>query len=771
VLAKNGGFARDATSSSFSEGAVMKKNLLLTFGILWICCLFACPMVRSQNQDGQTLEEKAKQAKKNHQLQPIVDDPGEDCYDWTVDIRTLKDSTHRIYWKRDDCIRVHTKNNPFVFQYDMTFNENPIPEDDPLGAFAGNFGLKLSSSPTPAASAPTTPQPKLETTPPSGGAAVAQQTKTNDDLEAKLQSVEKSPSQFTILKDDKTAAFKSSTFSNEIRAAQSEFALEHFDAASTKLKGLQDTLDQAGRDTSIPAERKKAQDLQNQVGTLHADVVKTKTAVKAQGDLKGEVTKVAGKKQSILDKVKSKQDEYTKYASDTGKDGLISQLNTLVDDSADLDQVRNTATTIRNTALAKLQSLRGGQTDPGTDRSQDLDNEFVEFANLAAMLRKKLDTAKETDLSSDLDGAARQVIFAACSYKFFTDTDVSSIKTGLIDPLDAVLNDKLSFGYVFSSRKREGPWVDPESVTVTVTRTRTPLFGPEGSATALQKSATPPPTCSTDTTDLFEFGDTYGSFGDYFTDKPVTAKNLVAAGADPSKVKSLPNLVMKNGNKPQPSSTPKPQGSADPAQPTATSPKPGATPAVNTTVLAQDWLFGKARLVVSGGLSSAFLRKQEFQRSSSISGTTSSTVIGYKTNTLYRNTPMLYGHVLMGSSRHDSDAWYGTFGVTANSDSQGTDPEFLFGFSRSFAQQRFFLTGGAYVGERQKLDGGLMVGQVIPSTLTGDLPVTKSYHVGFGFGISYRLGSTKKPQDNTTSKPSPLSKPASPPSKPAGGSQ
>jgi hypothetical protein len=755
----------------------MKKNLLLPFGILWICCLFACSVVKSQPQDGATLEEQAKQAKKNHQVQPPVDDPGIDCFDWVVDIRTLAKPTHRIYWKQDDCIRVHTKNNPFIFQYDITFNETPIPEDDPLSAFAGNFGLKLSSSPTPAPGATTTtPQPKPATTPTPGEAAVKQQTQeTNSQFDATASRVEKSPSQFTILKDDKTAALKSSTFSSEIRAAQSEFVVGNFDAASTKLSGLQDTVVQAGKATSNTAERKKAQDLQSQVSTLHAEVVNTKAAIATakanHDDLSAQVAKLSDAKKSILDKVKSKQEEYTKYASDTSAGGLISQLNTLVDDSADLDQVRNTATAIRNSALAKLQSLRGGQTDPGTDRSQDLDDEFVKFANDAATLRKKLDTAKETDLSSDVASAARQVIFAACSYKFFTDTDVSSIKTGLIDPLDAVLNDKLSFGYVFSSRKREGPWVDPESVTITVTRTRASLFGPSGSATAAQQSAAPPPTCSTDTTDVFEFGGNYGAFGDYFTDKPVTAKNLLPDGADASNLKSLPNLVMKNGNKPQPSSTPKPQGSADPAQPSTTSPKPGATPAVNTTVLAQDWLFGKARLVVSGGLSSAFLRKQEFQRSSSISGTTSPTVIGLKTNTLYRNTPMLYGHVLLGSSRHDSDAWYGTFGVTANSDSQGTDPEFLFGFSRSFAQQRFFLTGGAYVGERQKLDGGLMVGQVIPSTLTGDLPVTKSYHVGFGFGISYRLGSSKKPQDNTTSKPSPLSKPASPPSKPAGGSQ
>ena len=111
-------------------------------------------------------------------------------------------------------------------------------------------------------------------------------------------------------------------------------------------------------------------------------------------------------------------------------------------------------------------------------------------------------------------------------------------------------------------------------------------------------------------------------------------------------------------------------------------------------------------------------------------------------------TPMLYGHTLLGSPRHDGDAWYATLGVTANSDDKGTDPEFLLGFSRSFVQQKFFATLGAYVGEKQKLDGGLYVGETIPSSLTGDLPATKSYHAnGFAFGISYRPPAAKRPQD------------------------
>jgi hypothetical protein len=243
--------------------------------------------------------------------------------------------------------------------------------------------------------------------------------------------------------------------------------------------------------------------------------------------------------------------------------------------------------------------------------------------------------------------------------------------------------------------------------------------------------------CSSDASDLFANGADYKIFDDFFSDKELKKDAPNAA----------PNTYTRNQLKPVPvPMTPAPTAT------NATEKKP-ATPDPDPT-LRQQWFFGKARLVVSGGLSSGFLAKQEFQRSSSITGTgsnaTSSTVIGLKTDTRFRLTPMLYAHTLLYSRRHDPDAWYATFGVTANSDSKGTDPEFLLGFSRSLVQQRCFFTLGAYIGERQKLDGGLHVGDTIPSTLTGELPVTKSYHVGWGFGLSYRFTSTKDPQKDSS---------------------
>jgi hypothetical protein len=208
-------------------------------------------------------------------------------------------------------------------------------------------------------------------------------------------------------------------------------------------------------------------------------------------------------------------------------------------------------------------------------------------------------------------------------------------------------------------------------------------------------------------------GAKYATFNDFFTDKLV---------------EGTPNTYTRNLNKPTVSK------SADsPSTGNGGGNAGGNTNASNTnnasdnkdTVLVQPWFFGRARLVVSGGITPGFLAQKDYQRSTSVSG---ANVVGVKTDSRYRLTPMLYGHVLMPwYPRHQSDAWYGTLGVTAKSDSKGTDLEFLLGFSRSFAQQRFFLTTGAYIGEKQTLDGGLQVGSTIPSSLTGELPVTKGY--------------------------------------------
>jgi len=84
---------------------------------------------------------------------------------------------------------------------------------------------------------------------------------------------------------------------------------------------------------------------------------------------------------------------------------------------------------------------------------------------------------------------------------------------------------------------------------------------------------------------------------------------------------------------------------------------------------------------------------------------------------------------------------YFSFGATIKSGSNSnTNLEYLLGLSWASLGQHVFVTAGTYAGQVDRLGGGLTTGwQTVapPSTL----PVSTPYHFGFGFAISYKIGS------------------------------
>jgi hypothetical protein len=712
----------------------MRKIAWFMFAVV----LISCPSVSAQERQ--------------YQYPNSLNDTnvGEDCLDYNVDILRLSDNNHRIYWKQHDCIRVHTRNNPFIFKYDISFDEQLIPEDDPLSAFAGKFGLNLGTNATPAP----TSNPAGKTRTQSGQSAQKQDT-LKVYAQAQDSITKQNPTAFVFRPGGKLAAPGSVDLSKVVQQSKDDFQKNDFAGARSKLEDAERQLG-AVRNSQTKGAQQQIDKINEELAKVIASVNKTAEVtaeVTTLDEVDNAISELSTKAGSIHVALGGKQKNYIDYSR-----RVPPALTQLIDASQDVEKIRQIAVAIRDGAADQLDQLTDHNPTPGDFGSQQDESRFLDFAATAAELHKRLtpatapSTTRASDQLTQLEQISRRVVYDACAYKAFIDTDVSSIKTGIIDPINAVLSDALAFGYVIPARKREGPWSNPESVTMTVTRTATSVFAATSADGKTPSNTTSSFECSTDTTDLFEFGGSYASFKDFFTDKSVNAQNLAKDPSTASQVKPLPNLYLRNSNSPQTTSVGQPKASAGQPNSGGTQ-KPASNTNTDNTVFVQPWLFGKARLVLTGGLTEGILRKQEFQRSNSISGTTSPTVIGLKTDTIFRNAPMLYGHVLLGSARHSPDAWYGTFGVTSNSDSKGTDPEFLLGFSRSFAQQRFFLTAGAYVGERQKLDAGLQVGETIPSTLTGDLSVTKSYHVGFGIGISFRLASSKNPQDTTGSKP------------------
>jgi hypothetical protein len=740
----------------------VKKATLSTLFFMVLFSLLAPQPAFTQTSPTHTAAPDPKSDSKSEKELNKGLDEGKTSLDYTLDVPSLVDNDHRIFWKQGDSIRVHVTNNPFLFKYSLQFNEQLIKEDDPLSAFGGKFGLNVSNGTSTSGSPDTNTKDKAKVE-----AALQNAVGERYNLVSLQNAQEEKPA------DPGFQALNEKVMAN-ILASRSAFAAGDYEAQQQDLKDANDLLEQAQNamepgkggqkefkieKTPVPAKDLSAiKSLKENVQELQKSVVISPPTADQLAHWKQRVDKLTSQADAIHTALEAKIQKYQDFS-----DGLPAQLATLPDPKINVaknaDVILQRAQTIHDEATAELKLLTDGHPDDTGYGSKIDEDQMVDFAQRAAPLHEELtgklplndpEVAQQVNqLLDQLHRDGRFVVADACRYKAKIENDFITIRTGLLDPLDAVLKDGLSFGYVFPNvaKKREGPFVDPTSVTMTLTRTPASPFSGTSTDGKAPKNTSGTFNCSSDTTDLFEYGDTYVTFADFFTDKPVSSSKRSTSTDNVTATPS--NLYAKNQNSPQYDSKTADQNPSQSGNGGKNSTKTNSND--DTTVLVQPWLFGKPRLVLSGGVGTALLSKQEFQRSMSISGTTTETVVGLKTNTKIRTTPMLYGHTFLPwlDRRHDPDAWYATFGVTANSDNKGTDPEFLFGLSRSFVQQRFFVTAGAYLGERQKLDGGLYVGEVIPSTFTTDLPVTKSYHTGFAFGISYRFASTKTAQDNT----------------------
>jgi hypothetical protein len=671
---------------------------------------------------------------------------GKVCLDYQVDVISLFDNDHRIYWRDKDCIRVHVTNNPFLYKYTVSIDEELIHEDDPLGSLGKLIGVNVSSATGTGTNTDSTKNDASEAAKPSPGQSplVSPENKAQAVAEANRFLYQVQIDSQKLPEDLK--APNPRPISPQVDAFQQSLSKIIDEGKQGNYEAMREEKDTLVKNNTLNEAPKKAPKLApvvNDVKNLNIPA----PAAPAPPDL----VKWANTAQSLKTQAAAIRKTYdlvsNEYRAFSG--GLPLELKALVDYQAHRDSVEKLAEDLEDRATKEFNCLSDaisedasdvasmtldncpGGTTPKTG-SKTLESRLLDFAHDAAALHAAiqpyLDPAKGTPdatvTSDDLHAAGGVVAFVACAYKGIRDNDLSSLQTHLIDPLNSVITDGFSWGYEFpdAAYNRVGPYSNPTGVTMTLKKTRIYPFAasPDGST---PQNTTSSFQCSSDTSDMFEHGANYQQLNDFFTDKPVQG--------------GKPNTYTRNQNKPTPPVTPSDQ-SANKAK---------STGPVEEKALVQPWFFGRARLVVSGGITPGFLADKQYQRATNSSGTA---VVGLKTDQKERLTPMLYGHVLLGYGRHDPDAWYGTLGVTAKSDNQGTDPEFLVGFSRSVAQQRFFFTLGAYIGEKQKLDGGLQLGQTIPSSLTGELPITKGYHVGVGFGISYRFASTKDPQKDTS---------------------
>ena len=180
-------------------------------------------------------------------------------------------------------------------------------------------------------------------------------------------------------------------------------------------------------------------------------------------------------------------------------------------------------------------------------------------------------------------------------------------------------------------------------------------------------------------------------------------------------------------------------GSTD-SQQNAT-PTPGAT-------YSGTYTFGAPRVVVSAGVAAVVgLQNRQYQKVQA-KGQTSGTTIEYSTNSSFRLSPLIMAHGRLYQYHEDNSIW-ATLGVSASSNNSGVSAEYLIGLTASFFHNWVFLTPGLYIGQVQSLTGGYKVGDQLPSSFTGSIPVQQSYKPGFGLALSFRVPGTSAPKNKT----------------------
>jgi hypothetical protein len=318
----------------------------------------------------------------------------------------------------------------------------------------------------------------------------------------------------------------------------------------------------------------------------------------------------------------------------------------------------------------------------------------------------------------------------------------TKIGAKVLDPLSDILGDPSRFVYISPVL---GPYPQPTSANWKVTSTRTVGLpaGNDISGDPYKDCLTPPKQAQPGNSDQ----STSSAF--YKGTSTVFMPAVFWTTAQKPK-KNPPQGEAQGGQTPV--------GGGAPASPAVPAASPAPTP--EEVQLAHGTLtFGGPRIMVSAGLATVFMRKQEFQQAigqaldtngQPILGKEAVNTIQLKTDDRIVPSPLIMAHARLFSFHGSDNALWGTIGVTGRPDNQGTAVEYLFGVSQSLLNNWIFITPGLYLGKQQSLTPGLRVGQEVPSTLTGDLTVQKIYVPRFAIALSFHLPKTAAPKTQST---------------------
>jgi hypothetical protein len=171
--------------------------------------------------------------------------------------------------------------------------------------------------------------------------------------------------------------------------------------------------------------------------------------------------------------------------------------------------------------------------------------------------------------------------------------------------------------------------------------------------------------------------------------------------------------------------------------------KKAATTAFSNFLVEKLRFGGRQRFALGAGAAFTPLDKTTYQAIQGLKmDGTSARVVGLEDDAGERVTPLIMLHTrIFERSRWIpwSSGWHLSLGFAGATGDNGVNLEYLTGLSASFAEERFFLTLGAYNGRTEKLQDGYSLGSELPNTVTS-VPVARDrdWDIGFALTVKFR---------------------------------
>lgn len=113
-------------------------------------------------------------------------------------------------------------------------------------------------------------------------------------------------------------------------------------------------------------------------------------------------------------------------------------------------------------------------------------------------------------------------------------------------------------------------------------------------------------------------------------------------------------------------------------------------------------------------------------------------IVGLDEDSSQRVSPLIILHTRIAEGSKWNSGYHFSFGFAGATANNGLNLEYLIGPSISFAEERFFLTFGAYNGRTEQLQKGFFIGKPIPASVP-DVPVVRGRSWDWGFAATYKF--------------------------------